>query len=101
MFAPSSNTQYKKGRKNLNKLYNKLSPNIEQLAYSKASFNNLLQFIKEDMEKSIADLEKHRKQYSDSFTDFDADNMFFYVQGKFYTIIKAKKGNENKYTENR
>lgn len=91
MFAPSSNTQYKKGRKTLNKLYNNLTPGIEELAHSQASFNNLLIHIKQDLEQSNASLETQIQKKSDSFADFDSDDLFYYTQGKFYTYCMILK----------
>lgn len=87
--APSSGAQYRKARKELLKYNQDLKaqgrPNDELL------LEILTRFGKDSLKISAA-LEKQVREHGTDWTDFQADDVFYYNQGRlygYYVIIKA------------
>lgn len=90
--VPSANTQYKKGRKKLNNFNNEISAGKILLPRNTQNLSLILQFIKKDISRLVAKTEDHIRENSDSFTDFKADDTFYFALGKLYAysqIIKS------------
>lgn len=90
--APSSNTQYKKGRKKLNNFNNEVSAARVIIDRSPQNFGLILHFIRKDINRMIAKTENHVRETNDAFTDFKADDVFYFDLGKLYAysqILRA------------
>lgn len=90
--VPSSNTQYKKGRKKLNNFNDKLS--LDKAIFPRTSQNLaiILKTIKKDLSKLVLHTDNHIRENQNIYNDFKADDTFYYAQGKLYAyfqIIKA------------
>ena len=91
--APSAASQYAKARKLLVR-YNKfLAAGVEVYYKSPEDLATMLKQISFDInKKGILPLEAQIREESSSFTDFKADNVFFYAQGKaygYYLMLQA------------
>lgn len=92
IFAPSSATQYRKGKHEL-MVYN------QNLADRKTIFSRgaddleiLLSSADKNISASIAELQNHIRENQDAWTDGRADNLFYYTKGKlyaYYILLKA------------
>ena len=93
--APSSNTQYKKGRKKLNNFNRALARGKIDVDRSSQNLELALMMIKKDINKAVLSTEKYVREKSGSFVDFGADEEFYFNKGKFYAysqILKALGG---------
>ena len=85
--APSSTSQYRRGRKNLIN-YNKalsLGENIFKPQSKDLEF--ILKRAAADLQNSSNRLDAHIRENSISVFDFKADNIFYYQQGKLYAYL--------------
>lgn len=80
----SSNTQYKKGRKNYNIFNYEIASGNAVLERSPQNLLLMMLVIKKDFENTIAKTENHIREKSLSFVDFAADNVFYFQKGKLY-----------------
>lgn len=90
--APSSATQYKKGRKKLNNFNNEIVSGRVILDRSPQNLSLILHFVKKDLARLISKSDNHIRETHDSFTDFKADDTFYFALGKLYAysqILKA------------
>lgn len=86
--APSSGAQYRKARKAL------LRFNEETLAETKSPkfLISSLELLQKNSKNIIDSLEKQVREHSDALTDNQADNVFYFNQGRmygYYVILKA------------
>ncbi len=87
--APSSGAQYRKARKELLKFNDNL---IVPKADSSQILINVLDVINRNLSSVTADLEQQIREHSTDFVDTQADNAFYYAQGRlygYYVVIKA------------
>lgn len=90
--APSSASQYRKARKLLRD-YNRLLP-VGRCFWARDYVNmrGLIKAVKRDLYKTAEKLETQIAEHSSDWTDFRADDLFYYSQGKIYAymlILKA------------
>ncbi|MBE6443730.1 MAG: DUF2333 family protein [Alphaproteobacteria bacterium] len=95
--APSSNTQYKKGRKKLNNFNREIAGNKVSIDKNAQNLSLFLYIIKKDINKNINNLEKHIRENNRSFFDFKADNEFYFTQGKLYSYSQILKSLGNDF----
>jgi hypothetical protein len=89
--APSSNTQYKKGRKKLNAFNAEIAGGQVVLERTPQNLSLLLTQIKKDIGRLIVNTEDHIRENSDSFFDTKADDVFYFEQGKLYAYSQILK----------
>ena len=93
--VPSSNTQYKKGRKKLNNFNRALAKGKIDVNRSSQNLVLALMIVKKDINKAVLNTEKYVRERSGNFIDFGADEEFYFNKGKFYAysqILKALGG---------
>ena len=95
--APSSNTQYKKGRKKLNNFNRELARGRVFIDRNASNLSLFLHMIKKDINKNINNIEKHIRENNLSFFDFEADNAFYFTQGKLYAYSQILKNLGNDF----
>ncbi len=87
--APSSGAQYRKARRALLQFNDK--PLMPKAAPDRI-LTDVLRNIAKSLGKITLDIEKQVREYSSNWIDNQADNVFYYNQGKlysFYVILKA------------
>jgi hypothetical protein len=89
--APSSNTQYKKGRKKLNAFNAEIAGGQVILERTAQNLSLLLTQIKKDISRLLVNTEDHVRENSDSFFDVKADDVFYFEQGKLYAYSQILK----------
>ena len=90
--APSSGTQYKKGRKKLNNFNNEMALGKAVIARDAGNLVRVLLGIRKDMARQVVKTEGHIRENQKNWIDFEADDVFYFSQGKFYAyaqILKA------------
>lgn len=90
--VPSAHSQYRKARKQLMKFNQDLSSGQTAFYKSPADLSYFLSKINKDLYRSLGKLESQIREENTSFTDFKADNVFYYNQGKlyaYYLLLKA------------
>ena len=91
-FAPSANTQYRKARKQLIS-YNRALNHDEQIFYRRTEdLTYILKKMNQNLRKSVNELDEHIREENTSWSDFKADDIFYYNQGKvyaYYLLLKA------------
>ncbi len=89
--APSSASQYRKARKLLRD-YNRLLP-AGQCVWSRNASNmtKFLSTVERDLSSSVEKLESYVAEHSSDWMDKDADNLFYYNQGKMYAYMQLLK----------
>ncbi len=80
----SSNTQYKKGRKNYNIFNLEIASGNAVLDRTPQNLLLMMLIIKKDFETTIAKTEAQIREQSTSFVDFSADDVFYFQKGKLY-----------------
>ena len=80
----SSNTQYKKGRKNYNLFNHEIASGNAVLDRSSENLLLMMLIIKKDFETTVAKTEAQIREKSTSFVDFEADSVFYFQKGKLY-----------------
>ena len=90
--APSSNSQYRKARKQLQK-YNKLLQKGQAFVINRPEdLKIILQAVSLDLTKSLKQLENRVREFSDAWYDGKADDIFYFQKGKMYAyhlILKS------------
>ena len=89
--APSSNTQYKKGRKKLNNFNNEMAAGKAVLERTAENLTIILQSIRKDILHQIVKNEAYVRENQSTFWDFGADDKFYFAQGKFYAYARILK----------
>lgn len=85
--APSSASQYRKARKLLRD-YNRLLPAGRCFwARDYVNMRGLIKAVKRDLYKTAEKLETQIAEHSSDWTDFRADDLFYYSQGKIYAYM--------------
>ena len=90
--APSSNSQYRKARKQLQKYSQLLNEGRAIYTTDAQSLKAILQKIEQDLISCATQTETHIREHSSDFFDFNADSIFFYEQGKlygYYLLLKS------------
>ena len=82
--VPSSNTQYKKGRKNYNLFNQEIASGNAVLDRTAQNLLLMMLILKKDFENTIAKTETQIREKSMSFIDFSADEVFYFQKGKLY-----------------
>ena len=85
MPAPSSATQYKKGRKELNRFNDEFSLGHAAFELSPKNFANILTFLAKDLISLETKTETYIRENSKSLIDTKADDTFYFARGKLYT----------------
>lgn len=80
----SSNTQYKKARKNYNIFNQEIASGNAVLDRTPQNLLLMMLIIKKDLENTIGKTENHIREESLSFIDFSADTVFYFEKGKLY-----------------
>lgn len=90
--VPSANTQYRKARKDLI-AFNQALNNDEIIFYRRPEdLVFILKKVNCNLKKSLDSLDNQIREESSSWTDFKADDVFYYNQGKayaYYLLLKA------------
>lgn len=92
MPVPSSHSQYRKARKQLIKFNYNLNDGTEVFYKNPADLAFFLQRLSRSLNTSIGNLENQIREYSTSYIDNQADNIFYYTQGQIYgdyLLLKA------------
>ncbi len=90
--APSSASQYKKGRKKINNFNREIIAGNAVLERSPQNLSLILHIIRKDINRTIRQTENHIRERQEMFFDTKTDNTFYFEQGKLYTygqILKA------------
>lgn len=90
--APSSNSQYRRGRKRLLKYNDSLSRGETIFMKRPEDLKYILTKIQQNLLKSMNILESQIRENSDNIFDTRADDIFYYQQGKlysYYMMLKA------------
>ena len=90
--APSSNTQYKKGRKKLNNFNNEIAAGRAVLNRDAANLAAILKIAGRDIDRQLDKTDDHIRETHDSLIDFKSDDIFYFDLGKLYgyaQIFKA------------
>ena len=82
--APSSTKQYRRAVRQLNKYNQGLESSIIKYHPQKKDLIFILKKIKNNLKISSKELEKQIREYSTSWIDNQADNVFYYNLGKTY-----------------
>lgn len=90
--VPSANTQYRKARKNLIAFNQAL--NADEIIFYRRPEDLvfILKRINTNLKKSLDSIDNQIREESTSWTDFKADDIFYYNQGKayaYYLLLKA------------
>lgn len=85
--APSANTQYRKARKQLIKYNRELAAEKEIFYKSPSDLAYILAKSSRSLWNSAGKLEAHIRENSSSWTDFQADDVFYYHQGRAYAYF--------------
>lgn len=97
--APSSNSQYRKAKKQLDKYNNMLQDGRAFLAYSKNDLIGALRVFVADISKSSKRMENHVREYSGTWVDNKADDVFYFQKGKMYAYYLLLKAMSNDFKE--
>ena len=89
--APSSASQYRKARKYLRDFNNLLAEEDCLWLKNAQNLQKLLNVIKKDMYKSAGKLENQVAEHSSDFVDTQADDLFYFYQGKIYAYMLVLK----------
>lgn len=90
--APSSNSQYRKARKQLQKYAQMLNDGRAVYTTDAQSLKAILQKLEQDLINCSTQTDAHIREHSSDFFDFKSDDIFFYEQGKlygYYILLKA------------
>ncbi len=96
--VPSAHSQYRKARKQLIKFNQQLNAGSIPFYRNPTDLAYILTRINKDLNTSVEKLDSQIREESGSWTDFKADNVFYYNQGKayaYYLLLKAL-GNDYK-----
>lgn len=90
--APSSNSQYRRARKQLQNYNRDLADGRELFIAKAEDLNYFLKVIQKDLAQSSRRLSNQIREHSTDFYDGRADDVFYYEQGKlysYYLLLKA------------
>lgn len=90
--APSSNSQYRRARKQLQNYNRDLAEGRAKFITKTEDLGYFLKAIQKDLAKSSHKLETQIREHSTDFYDGKADDVFYYEQGKlyaYYLLLKA------------
>lgn len=90
--APSSASQYKKGRKKLNNFNQEIAAGTTKIDITPQNLSVILHLIIKDLNSLIAKNEDHIRENNQSLLDLKSDDIFYFAQGKaygYYQILKA------------
>lgn len=99
MPVPSSNTQYKKGRKKLNNFNDQIAAGRIVLSRDEASLSTFLRFARRDISRQLAQTDAHIRETHDSFVDLKADDIFYFTLGKLYGYAQIFKALSQDYKD--
>ncbi len=90
--VPSANTQYRKARKDLIAFNHAL--NTDKIIFYRRpeDLAFVLKRVNSNLKKSIGEIDSQIREENSSWTDFKADDIFYYNQGKaygYYLLLKA------------
>ena len=86
--APSSNTQYKKGRKKLNNFNNEMATGKVILERSAENLEVFLKSVRKDILRQVAKTENYVRENQKNWFDTKADDVFYFEQGKLYAYAQ-------------
>ncbi len=89
--APSSASQYKKGRKKLNNFNNEIALGTTKLEITTQNLFVILHLITKDINTLIAKNEDYIRENNQSIIDLKSDNVFYFAQGKLYAYFQILK----------
>lgn len=92
MPAPSSNSQYKKARKQLIKYSYSLNDGSEVFYRNPGDLAYFMDKLATNLAKGLEKIETQVREYSSNFTDNKADDIFYYTRGQIYAdylLLKA------------
>lgn len=90
--APSSNSQYRRARKQLQSYNQLLADGGAVFETTPQNLSYFLKNVKTDLQKTAARLEAQIRENSSSFYDGKADDLFYYARGQlysYYLLLKA------------
>ena len=82
--APSSSTQYKKGRKKLNNFNREIAAGRVILNRNADNLSIILKIAQTDLGNLLSKTDSHIRETHDSTVDFKADDIFYFNLGKLY-----------------
>lgn len=86
--VPSANTQYKKGRKKLNNFNHEMAMGKVIWPRSANNLLRLLKIVRKDILNQVGKTESHVRENQKNWTDFAADDVFYFSQGKLYAYAR-------------
>jgi hypothetical protein len=89
--VPSASSKYRKARRRINKHNQALA--LEQINFDK-NIDDLIYILKssnKNLSQTTNQLSAHIRENNSSFIDFEADNVFYYNQGKIYAYYMLLK----------
>ena len=89
--ATSSNTQYKKARRQLRDFNNELASGKILLTRDASNFATILSSINRDLAHLINTNSEHIREHQTDWFDFSADDVFYYAFGKLYAYLQITK----------
>lgn len=89
--ATSSNTQYKKGRRQLRNFNDELASGKVLLPRTSTNFAIILSNINRDLAHLINTTSEHIREHQTDWLDFSADDVFYYAYGKLYAYLQITK----------
>lgn len=97
--VPSAHSQYRKARKQLIKFNQQLNTGDLPFYRNTSDLMYFLTRINKDLNTSLEELDAQIREENNSWTDFKADDVFYYNQGKAYAYYLLLKAMGNDYKE--
>lgn len=97
--APSAHSQYRKARKQLIKFNKSLNSGQQTFYRNPADLAYFLKKINKDLSLSLENIDTQVREERSEWTDFKADDVFYYNQGKAYAYYLLLKALGNDYKE--
>ncbi|MBQ9731715.1 MAG: DUF2333 family protein [Alphaproteobacteria bacterium] len=94
--APSSNSQYRRARKHLQKYNDLISDGRASFSVTPDNLRILLNAVGKDLFNTAINLEDHIREHN-GITDIKSDESFYYTQGKMFGYYIISKGIMNDY----
>lgn len=79
--APSSNSQYRKARKEFEK-----ANAGRKIFVGKTDLQNILEYMANNLQKTATKNEERVREFSGNYVDFRADNVFYFTKGYAFVI---------------
>lgn len=99
LMATSSNTQYKKARRQLNNFNRELASGKILLPRDATNFATILSAINRDLAQLINANSEHIREHSTDWFDFKADDVFYYAYGKLYAYLQITRNLSNDFKD--